>query len=102
MTEYSRYSAGTTLKMIIVPPEHYVVVQNPVVRDAKGAIVVNDKGEDKLRYGDEEIRFHQDPFPLYYGEEAGTFFEEKVADMRPQMDLTRRSRNMEIFLEEGK
>jgi major vault protein len=59
--------------MICVPPEHYVVVQNPVVRDAQGVVVVDDKNEDKLKYGDEEIRFHQEPFPLYFGEEAGTF-----------------------------
>lgn len=59
------------MKMICIPPEHYVIVENPVVRDDKGDIVVNDNGEDKLRYGDEEVRFHQEPFPLYYGEVCG-------------------------------
>jgi len=56
-------------KMISIPPDHYVVVENPVVRDESGNVVENAKGEDKLRYGDEEVRFHHpDPFPLYYGE----------------------------------
>lgn len=69
---YSLKSASTPTKMVCIPPENFVVVQNPVVRDDNGNVVVNDKGEDKLRYGDEEVRFHQDPFPLYFGEECGT------------------------------
>jgi major vault protein len=54
--------------MIIVPPRHYCVVANPVVRDAAGAPVHDDHGQAKLRYGDEEVRLAQDPFPLYPGE----------------------------------
>lgn len=58
------------MKMICIPPEHYVIIENPVVRDENGEVVVNDKGEDKLHFGEEEVRFHQEPFPLYFGEIA--------------------------------
>ncbi len=54
--------------MIVVPPRHYCVVENPVVRDEAGVPVSDDYGQVKLRYGDEEIRLAQDPFPLYPGE----------------------------------
>eukprot|EP01127_Copromyxa_protea_P024609 TRINITY_DN978_c0_g1_i2.p1 TRINITY_DN978_c0_g1~~TRINITY_DN978_c0_g1_i2.p1 ORF type:complete len:357 (+),score=62.69 TRINITY_DN978_c0_g1_i2:159-1073(+) len=57
--------------MVCIPPEHYAIVHNPVVRDEHGNVVVNDKGEDKLRHGDEEIRFNQDPFHLHFGEVCG-------------------------------
>jgi len=55
--------------MIMIPPRHYCIISNPVQRDAKGLIVRDTKnGQIKLRHGDEEIRFEQDPFPLYPGE----------------------------------
>ena len=55
--------------MLIVPPRHYCVVVNPVVRDADGQPVADRYSQVKLRHGDAEIRFEQDPFPLYPGEE---------------------------------
>lgn len=55
--------------MVVVPPRHYGIVSNPVVRDAAGQPVSDKYGQVKLRYGDAEIRFEQDPFPLYPGEE---------------------------------
>ena len=54
--------------MITVPPRHYCIIQTPVVRDAKGAIVTDKWGQTKNLWSDEEIRFAQDPFPLYPGE----------------------------------
>jgi major vault protein len=54
--------------MIMVPPRHYCIISNPVQRDAKGNIVVDKDHQIKLRHGDEEIRFEQEPFPLYPGE----------------------------------
>ena len=54
--------------MITVPPRHYCIIQNPVVRDAKGAIVTDKWGQAKNLWSDEEIRFTQEPFPLYPGE----------------------------------
>eukprot|EP01112_Ceratiomyxa_fruticulosa_P014613 TRINITY_DN4201_c0_g1_i2.p1 TRINITY_DN4201_c0_g1~~TRINITY_DN4201_c0_g1_i2.p1 ORF type:complete len:836 (-),score=252.73 TRINITY_DN4201_c0_g1_i2:463-2970(-) len=54
--------------MVMVPPRHYCVIANPVVCDDDGAPVTDEHGQYKLRHGDEEIRFEQDPFPLYPGE----------------------------------
>eukprot|EP01125_Pyxidicula_operculata_P006727 TRINITY_DN230_c2_g1_i2.p1 TRINITY_DN230_c2_g1~~TRINITY_DN230_c2_g1_i2.p1 ORF type:complete len:231 (-),score=46.80 TRINITY_DN230_c2_g1_i2:938-1630(-) len=61
------------IKMIIIPPRHYAVINNPVVRkkqkDDGTEVVVFDKyGQVQLRHGDREVRFHQPPFPLYPGE----------------------------------
>ncbi|GET40293.1 hypothetical protein MiSe_51020 [Microseira wollei NIES-4236] len=55
--------------MIIVPPRHYCLVANPVLRDEDNQPISDAHGQVRLRYGDEEIRFAQDPFPLYPGEE---------------------------------
>lgn len=55
-------------EMLKIPPRHYVVISNPVVRNEKGLPVTDDSGNVKLRFGDEEIRFDKDPFPLYPGE----------------------------------
>ena len=54
--------------MIMVPPRHYCIIQNPVQKNEKGEIVLGENGLVKLRQGDEEIRFAKDPFPLYPGE----------------------------------
>merc|ERR1712137_454595 len=56
-------------EMIIIPPRNYCVVANPVVRGADNQPQRSEHGNYKLRHGDEEIRYHQDPFPLYPGEE---------------------------------
>ncbi|MGD1704511.1 hypothetical protein ACP6PM_32675 [Dapis sp. BLCC M229] len=52
----------------MVPPSYYCIVANPVLRDSNGQLVVDEYGQIRLRYGDREIRFAQDPFPLYPGE----------------------------------
>lgn len=58
--------------MIIVPPRHYCIVANPVLRDEDNSPIADDYGQIRLRYGDEEVRFAQDPFPLYPGEEMAS------------------------------
>ena len=55
--------------MIVVPPRYYCLVANPVLRDESGEPIADEHGQIKLRYGDREIRFAQDPFPLYPDEE---------------------------------
>jgi len=55
--------------MVIIPPRHYCIIANPVARDAKGNVIMEKNGV-KLRHGDEEIRFEQEPFPLYPGEKV--------------------------------
>lgn len=64
--------------MIIVPPRHYCIVVNPVLRDDAGQPLSDEHGQIRLQYGDQEIRFAQDPFPLYPGEEL----EGKVTRLR--------------------
>ncbi|KAK7478267.1 hypothetical protein BaRGS_00011281 [Batillaria attramentaria] len=55
-------------KMIIVPPRHYCVVENPVMRDSDGNVIIDAAGQAKLQHADQEIRLAQDPFPLHPGE----------------------------------
>lgn len=59
-------------EMVMIAPRHYAVIQNPVVitvgTDGKSQPVLDANGNYKLRFGDEEIRLEQDPFPLYPGE----------------------------------
>lgn len=55
-------------KMITIPPRHYCVIENPVVKDKDNRIVFDESGQAKLQFADLEIRFTKDPFPLYPGE----------------------------------
>lgn len=55
-------------KMVTVPPRHYCVIENPVLKDAKDTVVCDTSGQAKLLHADQEIRLAQDPFPLYPGE----------------------------------
>ncbi|XP_019850101.1 PREDICTED: major vault protein-like [Amphimedon queenslandica] len=55
-------------KMIVVPPRHYCVIENPVVRDGDSKPILDSNGQVKLRHADQEIRLAQDPFPLFPGE----------------------------------
>jgi len=54
-------------QMIMVPPRHYCIISNPVVKST-GKVESDEYGNYRLRHGDEEIRFEQEPFPLYPGE----------------------------------
>lgn len=54
--------------MITVPPHHYCVIENPVVRDAKDQVIKDASGQIKLAHADQEVRLSQEPFPLYPGE----------------------------------
>jgi major vault protein len=65
--EHEKVVAGPEL-MVMIPPRHYAVIVNPVVRNADGTPAIDEHGNYKLRHGDEEIRFEQEPFPLYPGE----------------------------------
>jgi major vault protein len=66
--------------MIIVPPRHYVIVENPVIRkitydkegrEVSSVVITDDHGQVLLRHGDREVRLEQPPFPLYDGEKCG-------------------------------
>ena len=54
--------------MITVPPRHYCIIENPVLRDKEHKVVFDESGQAKLLHADQEIRLAQDPFPLYPGE----------------------------------
>jgi major vault protein len=57
--------------MIMIPPRHYVIISDPIVRGEDGEPVTDKHGQIKLRHSDHEIRLFedwQDPFPLYPGE----------------------------------
>ena len=49
-------------------PRHYCVVENPAVRDKDGQVMTDANGQIKLLHSDVDIRFAQEPFPLYPGE----------------------------------
>jgi major vault protein len=53
--------------MIMIPPRHYCIIANPVDRTHNKPII-DSFGQVKIRWGDEEIRFDQEPFPLFPGE----------------------------------
>lgn len=59
-------------RMITIPPRHYCVVENPVVKSKEGQVQYDHSGQAKLNYADREIRLAQDPFPLYPGEVVKT------------------------------
>jgi major vault protein len=55
--------------MIMIPPRHYAIIKNPLVRGTDGLPVGDVHENIKLRFGDEEIRFEQEPFALFPGEQ---------------------------------
>ncbi|KDO25212.1 hypothetical protein SPRG_09465 [Saprolegnia parasitica CBS 223.65] len=68
--DHEKIVSGPSL-MVIVPPQSYVVIENPVVRSDEGTVVVDAYGQAKLSHGEREIRVaaqYPDPFPLYAGE----------------------------------
>jgi len=55
--------------MIIIPPRHYCLIQNPILKKPNSNEPEVDKnGQVIIRHGDEEIRSEVEPFPLYPGE----------------------------------
>ncbi|XP_074023205.1 LOW QUALITY PROTEIN: major vault protein, partial [Numenius arquata] len=56
-------------RMVTVPPRHYCLVRNPVVRGPGGAVELDGAGQARLRHADLDVRLAQEPFPLYPGEE---------------------------------
>ncbi|KAF6779027.1 hypothetical protein AHF37_01570 [Paragonimus kellicotti] len=55
-------------QMIAVTRMTYCLIKNPVMKDGSGVPIVDKFGQVKINLGDEEYRFHQDPFALYPGE----------------------------------
>ena len=55
-------------RMITVPPRHFCIIENPVMRNADGAVLFDVAGQARLLHADLEMRLARDPFPLYPGE----------------------------------
>jgi major vault protein len=55
-------------RMITVPPRHYCIIENPVIRSKEGEVISDEHGSAKLAHADQEIRLAREPFPLYPGE----------------------------------
>lgn len=52
--------------LVVLAPNTYVIVANPVVRDAAtGNVLIDAHGAAAVRHGGEEIRVNCAPFPLY-------------------------------------
>ena len=66
--EHETVVAGP-LDMVTIPPWHYCIVANPVVRAADGSVVFDQPNQPRVRAGDKEIRMDNEPFPLYFGEQ---------------------------------
>jgi major vault protein len=92
-------------KMIVIPPSHYVVVENPVIRkgsdpnDYEKHIQLDESGQAKLRHGYKEIRFSQQPFPLYPGEKSGSIQPLQVVEENTALRL---KANRDFTDEDGK
>ncbi|CAF0872633.1 unnamed protein product [Rotaria sordida] len=57
--------------MITLPPRHYCVIENPVVKNEDDQTQFDKNGQAKLSYGSLDVRLEKDykePFPLYPGE----------------------------------
>jgi len=56
-------------KMVVVPPRHFCVITNPVMRDENQQVLFDTLGQARLQHAEDEVRLQQPPFPLYPGEE---------------------------------
>ncbi|KAF8568037.1 hypothetical protein P879_08422 [Paragonimus westermani] len=65
--EHERFACEPR-KMISLLPMEYCVIENPVVAE-NGVPLVDQNGQVKLRLGEKDYRFHQEPFALYPNEE---------------------------------
>ncbi|EGG14464.1 major vault protein [Cavenderia fasciculata] len=66
--DHEKVVSASPLSMIMIPPRNYCIIENPVIRGADGKLILDQFEQPKLRHGDTEIRFAQDPFALYPGE----------------------------------
>jgi len=56
-------------KMVIVPPRHFCVISNPVMKNEDKQILMDNLGQARLQHAEDEVRLQQEPFPLYPGED---------------------------------
>jgi len=95
--------------MVIVPPRHYVIIDNPVVKDEveeNGKVVLKARldlnGQAVLRHGDQEVRFEQEPFPLFAGEQLnGTLKKLQIVEEKTALHLRAKRDFMDRFYPEN-
>jgi major vault protein len=74
--------------MIVIAPQSYAVINHPVLVGGDRQPVFDQHGQVELRYGEQEIRFTQAPFPLYPGEElVGTIHPLQVVERNQALRL---------------
>jgi len=96
-------------KMLIIPPRHYCVINNPVLTDDEGRVMMDRHGQARLKHGDAEVRFErEDPFPLYPGETLTTSIQQckmvaphTALHLRALRDFTEITDNGKIFRNAG-
>jgi len=69
--EHQEVIQKSPIPMIIIPPQHYVKVKNPVIRDKDGHEVRDKNGQVKIAESEIEVRLNDDypqPFYLFHGE----------------------------------
>eukprot|EP00300_Choanocystis_sp_HF-7_P012602 c17952_g1_i3.p2 GENE.c17952_g1_i3~~c17952_g1_i3.p2 ORF type:complete len:139 (+),score=35.37 c17952_g1_i3:58-474(+) len=59
-------------RMITIPPCHYCVIANPILTSERGEPLLDSYGQVRVRHGDQEIRFTQEPFALFPGEKLAS------------------------------
>lgn len=67
LLDHEQVVEGPT-KMIMLGQRQYCRIEDPCVRNAQGKPIFDELGQIKLRHGDYELRFDNEPFPLYPGE----------------------------------
>lgn len=74
--------------MIVVPPQHYCIIKNPVCRDTEGKPVFDHLNQVKLQHAESEVRLASlEPFPLYPGEEVQEVLPLKVVPAMEALKL---------------
>ena len=61
--------------MIMIPPKHYCIIENPIQRDKNSQPIFDSHGQVLLKHGEKLICFaseNNEPFPLYPGEILAT------------------------------
>ena len=51
--------------MITVPPRHYCIVENPVLKDKTGKVILDEHGQAKLKHAD-LVSFSQAIFEKFF------------------------------------
>lgn len=97
-------------KMVVIPPRHYVIIDNPaktkevidpVTKEKTFAPIMDENGQVLLQHGDQEVRFHQSPFPLYEGEKCSKVMPLQIIEENTALKLKAKRNFMDRYAQEG-